>query len=364
MARINMIVADPDLVYLKAIENYFTEHCSQRFHVYLYSKAEALEKRLLINEGETDILLLHPRLLTEEIAKVYGGKVLILSEGAQPQGLEEYPAIYKYQRGDMLTAEILRNLQGIRANVLPLDKDSKQTKIGLFYSPEGGSGKTTLAMAMGTLLAGIGKEVLYLTFESFPSTSLYFQWEGAEQFSQLYYYMKGENKQLMMRLEGIRLKDPITQINYFPPAEEPAEFYEVTPEELVSFMDQLKKSGLYDYILVDVSSSYDERIHALVELCQQIMIVVSQSPVSMIKKKALLKVLNSNGENRAIENKIIICLNQIGGCENAMELEDEKFILPYAPDLLVRRGKRYQINLDSSYIKSLSGLMESFINGD
>ncbi len=172
--------------------------------------------------------------------------------------------------------------------------------------------------------------------------------------------MKGDQKQLKMKLEGLRLKDPSTQLNYYPPAEVPSEFNEITPDELRNFIHEVQKSGLYDYVLIDVSSSFDDKIETMLELSDSIVLLINDTPGGKSKTEILFKMLEVNDFHK---DKMILCYNRVKDLQALEETKkDLRLYLPSDPSLLIKRGAFYQINLNSLYVKSLKGLVESFVN--
>lgn len=361
MTRINVVIADSDQIYLKAIESYIMEYHSQRFHVHLYSKKDAFLRKLETDKDQIDLLMIHPSFFTEEIRIT--GVIVIISEGGIPRELNQYPVLYKFQRGDKLVAELLRVFSEHNPNDLSIANDQRKTYITLFFSPEGGAGKTTLAITKAAILAGLEQEVLYLNLESIPSTALYFDCEGGEKASQLFYYIKGEGKNLTMKIDGIKMKDPMSQIVYFAPPNHPLEWNEVTITDLVNLIKQLQLSGSYNHIIIDGNNHWDEKTEALLKLSDKSIMVKNSTITSRIKTEAIFKAIEIR--DKQLLDKILVCRNQASNnCNFDNEIEREyqrvDFNLPYDPDLLIKRGEFYKVNLDCEVAKTFTKVIEGF----
>jgi len=78
--------------------------------------------------------------------------------------IDGFEMVRKYQRMDTLSEAVLLKYAE-ESNTLDTVKGNSTTKITAFYSPAGGTGKTTLALAMATAGAQAGMSILYLNLE-------------------------------------------------------------------------------------------------------------------------------------------------------------------------------------------------------
>lgn len=354
MVNITLLIGDIDSNYIKALEAYLMETHSQRFHISLYTQREGIEKKLREGDFQGDLLLLHPRLVSDWIIEHWGDRLVLLTEGTVLPELSQYPQIYKYQRGDKLVGEILKYLPKERS--IPLEASQGTTDFYVVYGPQGGVGKTTLSLGLAGILAGKGRQVLYLSLEDLPSTGAYFDCKGNEEGAQLFYYIKEGGRQLLSRLEALKRKDPVTQIHYFLPPDRIGEQQEVTLEEWESFLQLLREGRQYDDVILDLGSGWSQKIQGFYQLCHGFYLVTDASPISLHKTKKfldsyeLMQMVSNYGEER-----LLLCLNQREKTSHYdWEVLPIQIRLPYDHQLTSKIGEQLKINLDSAFIKELN----------
>ena len=206
----------------------------------------------------------------EEFARDHGIDVLLtgtLSEGGFP-GLpsvqrillteEEVRAgeggghgIYKYQSGDDILREVMaaycETPEG-KTDFPGLPASGKRI-IGV-YSPVGRCGKTSLALAMGQLLAREEK-LLFITLDTFTGFSGLLDEQWKRDLSDLiYYYKQG-------RFHGLQLNSVIYYLGdmaWLPPIRFPDDYNQITSEEMADFLLKILEEGGYGTLVLDIGN--------------------------------------------------------------------------------------------------------------
>ena len=143
----------------------------------------------------------------------------------------------------------------------------------------GGCGKerTTAALAYAAQRAGEGKKSLYLDLEAFSSGPVYFSQNG-KSISSVFEKLD-ENVELL--LQSIRQKDAVSGIFYFSQPENYDDISILTQED-VRLLVNASVQGI-DELVIDLSSTFDDKIQMLLELADRILLVTDSSRASQQK---------------------------------------------------------------------------------
>lgn len=226
------------------------------FTMRAFSSPETLVDYLKREMGE--ILLLTPEFYTDEVRELKPENVFILTDGRDTDAKRTEPQIYKYQRADRLIRQVIAEYKE-RVNGTG---GAGSTKVISIYSPLHRIGKTTFALAFGQELSE-ERRVLYLNFESSSGFSGIFSETYDQDLTDLLYFSQQEDVALATKLTSIVHR--IHQMDYVPPAGVPLELLGVSEEAWLTLLQQLKKSSLYDVILLDLG----DQIQGLPEILNQ-----------------------------------------------------------------------------------------------
>lgn len=312
---ISLVLADEDEGYAESMANFLISDFLHKFQVSSFTKKESIDRYFADDVKKTDILLISPGLYHQSLPLSRIGTLIILSNGRMPPEAEKYPSVNKYQHGEKFVNSILNIFCEQNPDEILEAAGGKKTKVVGVFSPSGGSGKTSIAVSCSLQCARKGQSVFYLNLESVSSTPLYFNCEGRENFSNILYYIKERSRNFTLKMEGTRCIDAEFDVHYFCPPDSIMEMQEISPEELVFLIQQMKFWGQYDYIFVDMSSSFDTLNIEILKVCDRILLVMSESSYSMIKTKTLFDQLDiiDQRSGLSISEKSTIVLNKCTG---------------------------------------------------
>lgn len=312
MAKIKMVIADTDEDYIEGLYNFITCNYFGRFQLSSYTRESYLLEFLDNNTDKIDILLISPELYSDQLQRYHIKTVIILSSGKLASGIENFECINKYQHAGKLINQILNIYAEQNHSEVSVNAGSKKTKVVGFYSPVGGSGKTTVSIVSSIISTQMGRSAFYLNFEDFHSTPLLLNCENHLNLSNILYYLKEKNKNIMLKMEACRCIDDVTGIHYFMPPESIIEMDEMLPEELQQLIIHLKNMSYYDVVFVDMSSSFNRKNVKLMESCDEVIIVLTQDSTTEVKVNSFIKELDilssKNGSN--LLDKLTFVLNK------------------------------------------------------
>lgn len=309
MGRLRLVIADNDKDYLKSLEKHLVLKYPQRFDIFSFLSLEKLTGFLSDNKGE--ILLINSKMYKDTLDFKSVDTVVLLSESDDEPVIGGFERVKKFQHTDRLMSDILR-IYGAKAVNTCLAPGGKSTHIICVYSPAGGTGKTSIAVGCSILSAGLGLKTFYLNAENIPSTKLYFHGDTAQTFSNAIFHIKGNDKNLGIRLEGAKAYDQSRGVHFFAAPESILEMEELTASDIERLVLQLRNSRIYDVVFIDMSSGLNPRNIALLRMADAIVNVMEGHETSVSKMRNLMNGIDVLEQRNKIKirEKMITALNK------------------------------------------------------
>lgn len=166
-----------------------------------------------------------------------------------------------YQRGTDIVADLMKIMTaaGDRDNMVG---DIPQ-KVAAFYSPQGGSGKTTLAYSCALLCAKSGTAV-YLNLEELGYTGHLYQVEFDTDMESVMFSLKdGRDAQSCL---SNAVKKNRHNVYVMPELKTVGDFHEMSGENAEKLVQQLKELTGCNCLIMDLSGELNERNRKLLEL--------------------------------------------------------------------------------------------------
>ncbi|MGN1267341.1 MAG: hypothetical protein ACI4UH_05330, partial [Dorea sp.] len=243
---------------------------------------------LAVAESGIDYLVISEKYCLKERKRVGAKKVFVLTSGNLKEKDERETALYKYQSGEKLLGEILKECDDFETTENFLRKNAKKQSgkiIGVF-SPVHRIGKTTYALRMGEKLS-LSSNVLYLNLEIFGGIGGHFE-EGGQTLADVLYYVRQEKRNL-----GLILTTMVCHregLDYILPMPVSEDVKEVEAEEWISLVRKIMNESIYETIILDI----DEGIrhpYQLLKMCTEVHLVTDESVYSRAKERQFEKEL-------------------------------------------------------------------------
>lgn len=236
------------------------EYVGEKKNIYLKTAAFTKEESLLeySEKNELGILLLSEAMMNEKTKNIKAERVVLLKE---ERG--NLPGIYKYQSAETILREAMSFYEAEKfASNLHEEWRDKKNLIGIF-SPAGGTGKTSFALALGQLLAK-NSAVLYMNLESFSGLGALLEMDFENSLSELLYYarQKGENLSEKLREFTVSLQ----KLDILPPVQSPEDIMDVNAGEWIRLINKIMNGSIYEQVILDIGVQI-ENIPALLEHC-------------------------------------------------------------------------------------------------
>lgn len=361
MAKIKLVLADSDELYLNHLTNYLMEHVST-LEVFSFSTKESLIKFIGEKSNRIDVIAFTEDLMDGTITVADISAKILLSDGAFSE-LQDFEIVNKYQKAENFVKDILLIYAEKSGHVEAISSGDKDTKIIGFHSPVGGGGKTVLSLATAHLLSQQGKRVFYLNAEKLNSTVEVLNKGESGSLSDLYLTVKTKGGNIALRIMANKFTEPDSGFSYINPAESSLEINEITPKEFKKLLTEFENLGEFDYVIVDFDSEFSREKAEMLEKCDVIVAPITPELISLTKAKLFAKELGMYDEFRDLRNKYIYVLNKFVGQTN-QTLENSGFAgecdvkanVPISP---IFSDINNIVNSGSSLLQIMSGIISN-----
>ena len=288
MKKMKMIVADNDSEYINRLFSAL-EGKYPNFDLTLADKASFGE---LVSRRLYDVALFDASVYTPEInLKNIKLPVLLLdeesSESLRLANSMEHSVI-KYQQVDKIYREIIA-----RFSERP-DPDMYPSKgissvIG-FYSPAGGTGKTTVAIAACEMMANRRSRVLYISLEDIACYGALMGAKPGKGLDEIIYQL---DKHIDMPLKIKSLAETSRSgVQYFNMFSNIMDITEIKEDKMTELLNALMSADICDFIAVDMSPSLCGINKVILERADKIILVVSDDMICREKVSRLTEHKN------------------------------------------------------------------------
>ena len=290
MREKNLVICDEEIRYADSLGENFKRHEELSVKVYICSNLQnALQ---LAKEKQIHIFVVDEKYAYEERCKVTANQVFILGRNqVKDLGEEEY-ALLKYRCADEIIREIFEvYTEKTKENLFHIAK-SERARLLAVYSPIHRLGKTEFSIALSKECAK-RKKTLYLNLEEYAGFEDAYTGEG--NLSDLLYYMKQGNENIGMRLQTLVKKRD--EVDYLLPIPMVLDLKEVSKEEWLCLLEQIRDNSIYERIVLDVGESV-QGLYSLLGVCDRVYTPILQDVVSQRKLKRYETNLNRLGLSR------------------------------------------------------------------
>jgi len=206
--KIQLLIAIVDGEYREHLSRVLRDKYSDAFEISICSNLELV--RGLLGKKHYDVAILDPEMAEDATLRSAVQMPVLLWDGSAVLGRQSagLKRIRKYQKISGIVSEMLElyaEVAGMGAGY------GNRGSITVVWSPVGGCGKTTVALAYAAQRVAEGRKVVYLDMQNFSGSSAYFPQTG-KSISSVFGKM---DSNVAMLFQSIRLQDGDTGIYYF-----------------------------------------------------------------------------------------------------------------------------------------------------
>lgn len=305
MARINMVILDSDTMFLNRFARYLLDK-TEKFTISSFSDIDKFNE--FIEYSRVDLILFSES-FAKEINMDLNATKILMAEGFKKEN-DDYYVINKYQKAESFLKNILMIYAEDTGNNSAILSSDKNSYIIGIYSPVGGSGKTTISVALAKTLADSGEKVLYLNLERVSSLASIFNDQSQKSFSNILLAAKNENENLQVKILSNTVQNSTSKIYYINPPESAIEYAEMTDEEIIRIITTLKEMNEFDYVIIDFLGEFNKRVFDILDLCKRVIFPVVDSELARQKVQLFIKEMKLLGYEKTILKKMALIINR------------------------------------------------------
>lgn len=288
--KIKLAILEKDASYLNRFINVFSTKYADKMEIYSFTDknaaVEALENNRIDVFIVSDMFEVNVEALPKRCSFAY------FVDSPDVESVNGLRAICKFQKIDLIYKQIL-SLYAENANsISDFKMGDGDTKVVAFTSPSGGVGCSTLAAACALYYAAQGKKVLYLNLERYGSADRFFAAEGQFDMSDVIFAIKSKKANLAMKLESCVKVDP-RGVYFFSETKNAMDMLELENEECAQLISELRISGTYEYIILDVDFMVGKDTLSLYRKADRLVLVGDGSDISNGKLLRAYQVLHT-----------------------------------------------------------------------
>ncbi|WP_172840500.1 AAA family ATPase [Virgibacillus phasianinus] len=304
MNKINIVLLTKDINYANYFSNFMMNpNNDDKFLSKIFTDPETFKANT--RNKKQHILLTDIEIPDDDILAF--DRVIILSEDQHTYSNESL-TIYKYQPLKELLSQVLAIYYEANGKLNPIVNNKEKEQVVSFYSGSGGVGKTLFSLCLAKHLAIQSKRVFYLNLEELHTTNLYFKQEKPSS-AEVFYYLRNNKEQLVGKIESLKSRDSLTNIDYFSLPILPEEMQQSTEEDIATLIQALRETQNYDYIIIDLDCSIHERNVTALGNSDEIIWLLSTDETSFTRTQNIFNNdLLDLGEDRS---KIHFVLNKV-----------------------------------------------------
>jgi len=299
--RIKLIIATGDCDHAEHLSDMLSEHYADTIEVSICRARDRL--RELLTTARFDAAFLEPSWTAGMDLSPVHLPILLVSEDDDETGVSpDFVRLIKYQRVSSLVASLFEHYAKVSAD--GRDPDERNARVTAVWSPAGGVGKTTVAMAYAAKMALEGKQVTYLNLEEFSSGPVYFS-EAGRSISAVFEMLENREGNVKTLIRGIRKQDIESGVAYFCRPDNYDDMNILSVENISALLSAC--SGVTDELVIDMACTCDERSREIFELSDRVFLVTD--PAGTSQAKILQFILQHNVFTR-IRAKTVLIANK------------------------------------------------------
>ena len=286
--KIKVAMLDHDSNYLSRIASVFMSKFSDKIEVYSFTDSDVavsnLKKSRINVFIASDSFDIDVSLLPKHCGLCY----LVDSQNVETH--KDRPAIFKYQKPEMIFKVILDIFSGMSGIGGPRPGSNSNVRIITFSSASGGVGSSSVAVACAKGFASAGNKTLYLNLEQFGSVESFFSGAGQMNFSDVIFALKSRKANLFLKLESA-IKQDASGVFFYGSSNTVLDMMELKADDVQRLMSDLRLAGTYDVIIVDIDLTLNTTNLVIFRDSENIVFVSDGSETSNVKFQRMYRAL-------------------------------------------------------------------------
>jgi len=313
--KLKLLIITGDTGYAEHLSSVISEHHADAIDVSVCGDTERLKD--MLPARKFDVALVEAALIgNADLQSIHLPLILWTDDEDDKDISDEFKKISKYQRISSIVAKVLEYYARVSKSKRGID--SEHAGITVVWSPVGGVGKTTVALAYAAKKAAEGKQVMYLNLEPFSSVPVYFE-ETGKSISSVFGMLESNEGDVKMLIRGIRCNEG--GIMFLCSPDNYDDMYILSVDNITELVTSC--AGVTDELVIDMSCVCDRRTRQVFELADTIYLVTE--PTATAQRK-LFQFASQHNVFEQIRDKTVLIANK--GAVISVPLTDAVIPLP------------------------------------
>ena len=275
--KIKLLIATDDSDYGEHLSNFLSERHSSAFDVSLCSNIEHFQNITVSNKF--DSALIEPIFAAQvDLCNIHLPLILWSHDEKDADVSDNLVKVHKYQRISAITEDILESYAKISNGKLP--PIGINAKVTACWSPKGGAGTSSVALAYCAEKARTGKDVLYLSLESFSSVPVFFS-DSGKSISAIFDVLEKKEGDISILINGLRRKDDKSSISYFCSPKNYDDVNILSIDDTQALISAC--SAVTDELVIDMSCMCNKRVWQVFQQADNVFLVTDNCMSAMRK---------------------------------------------------------------------------------
>lgn len=298
MAKPKVIIADEDANYIVPLQFKFVTDFFDKIDLEIITDRTYFEE-YFSQPQNAEILIVSDLLYNSTLQRHNIQNIFVMKEqyNEGDTGELNINQMFKYTS----VKEIFNEIVGKSAEFLNMEYvEKKESQIVMFTSAAGGVGKTTVAMGVAACLSQNYKRVLYINASRLQNFQYLLDNDTCIISPELYSKLMNPKENIYDEIKYVIRKEIFSYLPAFK-----ASLLSIGLDISIykKIVLSAKESKDFDYIIVDVESTFDEALTELIDLSDKVVVITTQSTSSVYNTNLFVK--NINGVNG--EKYIFVC---------------------------------------------------------
>lgn len=292
--KIRLAILENDTGYLNRIVTVFGAKYADKIEIYSFTEKEMALAEL--QSIKADVLLASDsyEIDPKQIPKRCGFAYFV--DSMEVESLRGQPTISRFQKADLIYRQVLSIYSEHAGTFTELKFSDDGCRVIAFSTPSGGTGCSTMAAAGALHFARLGHKTFYLNLEPFGSADDFFSGQGQYGMSDVIYALKTRKANLTIKLESCVKQDP-RGVYFLSSAKLALDMLELTTEEILRLINEVRVSGAYEYLIIDVPFGLTKDALKILHQANVLVVVGSGSSTSNTKIFRAMTALSTKEEN-------------------------------------------------------------------
>lgn len=292
--KIKLAILEKDKSYLSRIVSSFGTKYSDKLEVYSFTEYEVALQT--IAEVKIDVFISSDSFEIDTTKLPSRCSFAYFVDSADIDMLNDQPTICKFQKADLIYKQILSIYSEHAGSISGFKNSDDDCKVIAFGSPSGGVGSSTMAAACALHFAMQGKKTLYLNFEKYGSSDLFFSAEGQFDMSDIIFALKSRKANLSLKLESC-IKQDKRGVYFYSQPKLALDMMELGTEEILRLVSEIRLTDSYEYVILDLDFGIDKKQLDIYRQAHELVLVCDGSEMSNLKVHRAYTALSTLEKN-------------------------------------------------------------------